>query len=859
MYNIIKALNARRSPNVDLTKVAVVYDTTIAGEQALCEAYMTARGIPSTHLYGIALGTTYDGATIGTMRTAFLTALGDYFVTNSIEMVATGPNSPILIGDSGWDNLGISFSSLCGQALKHSTLFEGSPVTTWNSADNLKDDTYYPEAGGISAREENLVLRSALENYNYVKDEDDLIELGGLDIEAFQQGNPNPAIGQIVIDQGRTQDINGNLCIALPNFRIGFHKISNANVSITAQQITDMVTNSMALANTSAYHKANTNVTVVANGRTSRISNFSSTYAHYLVDQMGYTNNIFGFRSDTAGNDYLSTIGTNTGIAKYNGTSAAADFSVDKDSPVGGASTTTFRTPNYNTYEYTAHNGNTFPITSGLILDTACENPQTGAHLNPDIWTSGDADQIFELEAGAIIQTTTSHGLRAAPSQIANGAGCLIGSYREPGDTGVGNGCDTIQYLLKGYDCATAKLLDFSKQHTPSEVWGDGLTQFVNDVPVISNEETAPSLTVSFTSRLNAAYAITGSYQNTVGEGTMVINAYDESNFDNYDYKISAFADVADATMPFITSETTTGGFTVIIESATQAVNITTNVTNQPLPFDYVRVTDILDASRLDRVITKEEFGNSYALSYATGGVYTLTGEFILEADRDYTIQFIGGNTDRFEVLTYSPLPGSTDLAGSYVVDSVLTLGVNGCEGYREFEASTTPTFFPQTLPADKPNGVDVVIPDITRRNLIVRLNDVVYSSKQQELTVEETEATLAETQATLTETESDLADALASGGSTVDIANLTATIPNLGLIRNSVTSGYLNKAYTDGEFHTNDDLGSVNITSAVVTNGVCTIVSGTAISTVTGKLGTLTLEDAANNKALVIYNVTLA
>ena len=852
MYNVIKALNTRRSPNVDLTKIAVVYDTTIAGEQALCEAYMTARSIPSTHLYGIALGTTYSGATMATVRTAFLTALGDYFVTNSIEMVATGPNSPILIADGGWDNLGISFSSLCGQALKHSTLFTGSPVTTWNASNTYGEKTYYPENGGINVREEALAYRSALEKYQYVKDEDDLIEIDGIDIEAFQLGGGAFPNGQIAIDQGRTQDINGNLCATLPNFRIGFHSIANSNVSITAQQITDMVTNSMALANTRAYHKANTNVTVVSNGRTTKITNFSGTYAHYLVDQMGYTNNTFGFRSDTSGNDFLSTIGTQTGIAKYNGTSAAADFSIDRDSPVGGASTTTFRTPNYNAYEYTAHNGNTFPITSGLIVDTACENPQSGAHINPDIWTSGDADQIFELETGAIIQTTTSHGLKAAPSQIANGAGCLIGSYREPGDTGVGNGCDTIQYLLKGYDCATAKLLDFSKQNSPSEVWGDGLTQFVNDVPVLSNEETAPSLTVAFTSRLNAAYAITGAYQNTVGEGTMVINAFDESNFDSYDYKISAFADVADATMAFITSETTTGGFTVIFESATSAGNITTNVTNQPLPFDYVRVTDILDASRLDRVITKEEFGNSYALSYATGGVYTLTGEFLLEADRDYTIQFSGGNTDRFEVLSFSALPGSTDLAGSFVVDSVLTLGANGCEGYREFEASSTATFYPQNLPADKPNNVEVVIPDINLRNLIVKIGSASYSAKQQELTVDETEATLAET-------ESDLADAIASGGSAVDIANLTATIPNLGLIRNSVTSGYLNKAYTDGEFHTNDDLGSVNITSAVVTNGVCTIVSGTAISTVTGKLGTLTLEDAANNKALVVYNVTLA
>ena len=845
MYNIIKALNARRSPNVDLTKVAVVYDTTIAGEQALCEAYMTARGIPSTHLYGIAIGTTYDGATIGTMRTAFLTALGDYFVTNSIEMVATGPNSPLLIGDSGWDNLGISFSSLCGQALKHSTLFEGSPVTTWNSSDNLKDDTYYPEAGGISAREENLANRSSLENYNYVKDQDDLIEVGGLDIEAFQQGNPNPAIGQIVIDQGRTQDINGNLCIALPNFRIGFHKESNANVSITAQQITDMVTNSMALANTRAYHKANTNVTVVANGRTSRISNFSGTYAHYIVDQMGYTNNIFGFRSDTAGNDYLSTIGTNTGIAKYNGTSAAADFSIDKDSPIGGASTTTFRTPNYNTYEYTAHNGNTFPITSGLILDTACENPGTGAHLNPDIWTSGDADQIFELETGAIIQTTTSHGLKAAPSQIANGAGCLIGSYREPGDTGVGNGCDTIQYLLKGYDCATAKLLDFSKQHTPSEVWGDGLTLFVNDVPVISDEESKKSIIVPFYSDVNSTYGITGSRTSTVGEGVMLINVYDESDLVNYDYKISGYCDIPAATLPAITNDTVTaGGFTIIAESAPQAGNQTTDLVNQLPPFDSVRITDVLDPSRVDIVISKAEFGISYSLSYGDGGAWVFDNENLFESGRNYTIEFRGLVGDKIIALDHTRLPTSTDLDGVYKVNSALILGKNGCEGYIEYEDSSVATFYPQSV-VPKANALEVSIPEVNNRNLVVSTSDISYSTGQQISSIEEAE--------------SDLAAALASGGTTVDIANLTATIPNLGLIRNSVTSGYLNKAYTDGEFHTNDDLGSVNITSAVVTNGVCTIVSGTAISTVTGKLGTLTLEDAANNKALVIYNVTLA
>lgn len=144
MYNYIKSLNVRRSPDVDLTKVAVVYDTTITGELELCQAYMDERGIPSTHLYGIALGTTYDLETMEVIRPAFLTALGDYFVTHSIEMVAVSPNSPRLIGNGGYNDLGVSFSSLCGQALKSSTLFRDNPLENLIASEN---DVFYPSNG----------------------------------------------------------------------------------------------------------------------------------------------------------------------------------------------------------------------------------------------------------------------------------------------------------------------------------------------------------------------------------------------------------------------------------------------------------------------------------------------------------------------------------------------------------------------------------------------------------------------------------------------------------------------------------------------------------------------------------------
>jgi hypothetical protein len=855
MYNVIKALNTRRSPDVDLTKIAIVYDTTVAGELELCQAYMTARGIPSTHLYGIALGNTYEGATLAAMRPAFITALGDYLVTHSIEMVAVGPNSPLRLGDRGYQNQGTSLSSICGQAIKSSTLLIGNPLTTWNSSGIYKNRMYWPD-DLTNTSEDRLSSRDALEEYNYIEDADELIEIDGVDIEAFQSTLTGAtAFAQVAIDQGRVQDINGSICIGLPCFRIGFHKVSNGGVSITEAQITTMVQNSIALANTRAYHKANTNVTVVTNGRTGRITNHSGTYAHYLVEQMGYTNNSFGYRLDTAGNDDLTSIGTNTGIAKYNGTTAEADFNIDKDSS-GTTNTTTSRTPNYNGYLYEAHNGTTFPITTGVIIDTACENPRTGGHVNSDIWTTGSGAQIFELEPGAIIQTTTSHGLKVAAEQIANGAGALIGSYYEPGDTGVGNGCDTIQYLMKGYDAATAKFLDASSGTTVAEVWGDGLTQFVNDVPVISNEETRRSLTVPFKALNNATYAITGSYQNTVGEGSMVVNAFDESNLYFYDYKVSGYCDIAAGTMPLI-SDATVGGFSLIFESSASSVNRTTTLPG-PLPYTAIRITDVLEPSRLDRIIAASEF-SQYTLGYAVGCIYLLENEFLLEDGRDYTLEFIDATSEKYEVLSYTRLASSTDLAGVYNVNTLVGLSSNGVSDYYEFEDSPTGTYYPSTV-VIKSSTVKSSVPALNERNIRVDRGNLSFSTPQPSLSLEAAEEALATAQATLTQTQADLATAQANVGESYDpIANLTVNVPNGGLFVESNGINFLTRSFDEGTWHANDDTVKIDISSAVITSGSCVIVSGQGSGDTTGLQGTLTLENKSAGKAIVVYDVTLS
>jgi hypothetical protein len=94
-----------------------------------------------------------------------------------------------------------------------------------------------------------------------------------------------------------------------------------------------------------------------------------------------------------------------------------------------------------------------------------------------------------------------------------------------------------------------------------------------------------------------------------------------------------------------------------------------------------------------------------------------------------------------------------------------------------------------------------------------------------------------------------------------VTVTDLAITIPDSGYMvdTNGVTA--LNKTFTEGTWHSNDDTVKIDVTSAVVTNGNCVITGTTRdipASVDTSLQGTLTLEDETNSQALVAYNVTL-
>ena len=110
-FDLIKYNKTKRSAAIDPTKVVVVYDTTEANELDLVNAYVTARGLDSNHIYPVALGTTYDTSSIDDILTGFLTALGDYVVANDIEAICCSPNCPLLISTLGYQSNGISMSS----------------------------------------------------------------------------------------------------------------------------------------------------------------------------------------------------------------------------------------------------------------------------------------------------------------------------------------------------------------------------------------------------------------------------------------------------------------------------------------------------------------------------------------------------------------------------------------------------------------------------------------------------------------------------------------------------------------------------------------------------------------------------
>ncbi len=176
------------------------------------------------------------------------------------------------------------------------------------------------------------------------------------------------------------------------------------------------------------------------------------------------------------------------------------------------------------------------------------------------------------------------------------------------------------------------------------------------------------------------------------------------------------------------------------------------------LPFDSVRITDVLDPARLDRTITKEEFGVGHSLAYATGGVYVLENEYILEGSRDYTIQFNNALSFKYEVLDFTRLPTATDTVGAYAVNSLFGSGEGGFIEYLEFEDSATPTFYPSST-VIKDTSINSVIPTVNSRNTRISKEGMSFSTPQLSLSVEQAEEALVQAQA-------DLADAIANAGS---------------------------------------------------------------------------------------------
>lgn len=855
-FDLIKYNKTKRSPAIDPTKVVVVYDSSIAGtnELDLVNAYVAARGLNSSHIYPIDIGQTYRNSTIADIRTAWLDDLGAYVIANNIEAICCSPNCPTIItsGQGGYSSDGVSMSALLSIAKKVG-LYGPSEAITPTIATQRVSLNNPSSILTSSSLGDNVNSRTGAIDYELLDSSDDVVEIGGVDITNFEAGDDEPDYSRIPIDQGRDNDRFGFTMELLPAWRIGYPDGSNGTApDITPAMITTMVNNAIAMEDTLENQKTNLDVAVLANQRTSRISNGSSTQCHHALNTYGFANLKFGYTTNAQTN--LSTIATQTGITTYNPSNNLFDFTISRGVASASADSSTLRSIPATVFssisEYESFNGTTFPISVGLLNDTGTTN----TILNSDYpgFDSGDGKQVFDLQAGAHVLLPTSFGHRTTARAIQNGAAAVYSSYNEPADTGVGNGNDTIMYLLRGYEAATARMLDTALNWNQAELWGDGLARLVTDVPVDSSPETTDSLSFNFTSEVAQNYGgiVTGMLANTCGYGAYSIpsfnNAIEQSVDGPRQFNLIGFLDCESAGLgALLASPPYTTGFAIF----TNLETVNELHIGEEFPYDYVRITDKLDAGRLDLVLNKSDLGLGLA---TVGGFYdagwVIDGKIGLENNREYIVELRGLPLDYISVKSnylINPQPSPT-----YGQDSWSATGPDGFVGYDKFVQDNTVNFLNNAVAEVTIRRLDSAKTQVGSTLITTSTRAVVTNQKGVADTLQET----------LTQTQADLTTALANAGESYDpITNLTVNVPNGGLFVESNGVKALTRTFDEGTWHANDDSVKVDISSAVITSGTCVIVTGQASGDTAGIQGTLTLENKDDAKAIVAYDVTLS
>lgn len=750
-FDLIKYNNTKRSAAIDPTKVVVVYDTTVSNELDLVNAYVTARGLNSDHIYPLALGTTYNTSTLAELQTAFLDTLGAYVIANDIEAICCSPNCPVLIGDESFNNQGVSMSGLLALAKK---------AGLGEALDSIKAESIFtlnsPYISDNNNKPANLNTKEGLINQEVTNETD--VTVGGIELDAFSVTGQDQK-GQVALDLGRTQDLFGNASTVLPSFRIGYAvDYTTGGTPITASQITDMVNNAIAMENTTAYQKDNLGCTVLTNDRTDLFSNGCGALVHHYLQTAGYTDNLkWGYRSDQTGD--LSDIATNTGISKYNPVTANADLTIQKPM-VNQADTSTsinHGTESYvttQTVSFNTHNGTTFPISTGLIYDLATMNPSSNATAI-NTFDSGNAKQVFDLAQGAMLVLPTSYGLRNAHAAIEAGASVVVGSAYEPLDSGLGTCVDTIQYLLKGYEVCAAKAFDTGLSLCPAEVWGDGLARLVNDTPVYSTEETDKLVSYAFEAEVAQNYGniVIGGLETVCGAGVLryehYSNASDQASASAPVLSIVGLLDSTASGMGALFPSPPSAGFTIITSGSVDYVG-------QAFPFDSIRITDRLDAGRLDRIVSKADLGNGIAtLDAGYGAGFTLSGDIGFEDGREYAVELRGLPTEFASIeekyrVTPQPSP-------SYGMVSRVSIDSKGVLNNTEYVQDNTVNFVNSAV--EKQDGYSILSSSKATRNNKVVSNSLFMTADNLNGDVETAEANLAAAQAALDE-------ALANAGS---------------------------------------------------------------------------------------------
>ena len=499
-YDIVNGLEAKPRLQIDHQKVCVFWDTNLgASEEALVDAYIAAHGLNTALKYGVDLS--LSGYTDRLeLWDLWLSDVADFIETNQIQAICCSPNCP-LTQDFIYPGIssGAAFSSLLAssvsvkamlnsqvtldQLLSSKFIEQGIKNLTVKTMDN-QEDVYYLQNGGL--------LRDDLPV------NDSGFNIGGIESDDFKYSNYKIAqLWSTDFDsvKGRTgieprNPHNGAEILKLPSWRIGW-KASGNMPSPTAQEITNMVNRGKAAGAISFDdHKTQSRIAMTLRDRTSNGHCGKGVAIGKVLEEIGYTNYNYGFRtthSNTLANITAVDDSSLAHFKKLNPISNQTDSRfVSTNTPVLDAEPNPVNSSTIRYYDdaavsagqkgmrFDAYNGATFPVEC-FIHFSLFGNFNTNNNLE-FYNTASPSSQTIKVKDGGCVIELTSHGHKISPMALRHGASAAFCSYSEPSGTSSVMKAERFLFsLLRGNSYAIAASRNFDDWMNPVELWGDGL------------------------------------------------------------------------------------------------------------------------------------------------------------------------------------------------------------------------------------------------------------------------------------------------------------------------------------------------------------------------------------------------